>query len=67
MISNIYKSNYAIWEAGSLKGKSKSDINKEFKIKLEAKPKYKKTVSNDIKRRNKLAARFKELNPHLFK
>lgn len=30
MISNIYESNKAIWKAGSLKNKSKNQIQKEF-------------------------------------
>ena len=38
MISKIYKSNKAIWKAGSLKDKTKNEIQKEFnkqnKIKL---------------------------------
>lgn len=67
MISKIYNSNYAIWEAGTLKNKSKSEIKKDFDKKLGATPKYKKSVPNDNKRRKRLAEKFKQLNPHLFK
>ena len=44
MISKIYNSNYAIWKAGSLKDKTKNEIQKDF-------DKQNKTKPNKVKRR----------------
>ena len=38
MISKIYKSNKAIWKAGSLKDKTKNEIQKEFDKQNKIKP-----------------------------
>jgi len=61
MISKIYKSSKAIWKAGSLKDKTKNEIQKEFDKQNKIKPsKVKKRLTplerakKKIKLRNKL-------------
>jgi hypothetical protein len=46
MISKIYKSNKAIWKAGSLKDKTKNEIQKEFDKQNKIKPsKFKRRLT----------------------
>ena len=66
MISKIYKSNYPIWKAGTLKNKTKEEIEKDFIKQNSYKRKPDNSLTNLEKRKRKLQKRFKKLNPNLF-
>ena len=59
MISSIYNSNYILYKAGSRKGKSKKEIEKEIKNKIEA---YKKLKLKDEKFKDKIYSAMKKEN-----
>jgi hypothetical protein len=66
MISKIYKSNIPIWEAGTLKGEKLKKIKENFNKQNSYKRKPDNSLTNDMKTKKRLQARFRELNPHLF-